>query len=366
MQIEPQEKEKLFRQARHRLGAPIRKIQLEDDQMESLLEIATEDYVEYIQNYIIEHQWPTLIGLDVNEADLTRAFITRTQDFVTQYTYAYSKIVGLGAGEGGYELKKDYIETRKGVQIYEIPAGREINEVLWYTPATIDQSIIDPFLGVWSNQFGGSGADYVGMGGYYLTQSFDILLRASDRNLKNRIFRSEMIYKITNGPEGKKYLHLMNTPGSSFNFSSGSYNSGKVWYWYYDVTPNTKDECFRKNKDIIKSPMDVPLDNMSYEELNDPAKVWVRRYFIALCKETLGRVRGTFGGKIPIPDAPMEIEYQSLLAEGKDEMSVLREELKLRLERLNPLEILKRTADEAENINRALKFRAFPKPIKVI
>ena len=41
MRISPEDRQKLFKQVRHRLGAPIRKIQLEDDQMESLLEIAT-------------------------------------------------------------------------------------------------------------------------------------------------------------------------------------------------------------------------------------------------------------------------------------------------------------------------------------
>jgi len=105
----------------------------------------------------------------------------------------------------------------------------------------------------------------------------------------------------------------MNTPGSRFDIRNMILNKSKVWYWYYDITPETKEDCLAKNKDIIKSPADVPLDNITFDELNDPAKIWVRRYFIALCKETLGRVRGTFGGKLPIPDANMEIEYQSLL-----------------------------------------------------
>mgnify|MGYP003352389152 FL=1 len=56
MRINPEERAKIYKQAKHRLGAPIRKIQLETEQMDSLLEIATEDYVEYIQNYITEHQ----------------------------------------------------------------------------------------------------------------------------------------------------------------------------------------------------------------------------------------------------------------------------------------------------------------------
>jgi hypothetical protein len=362
MRINPEEKAKIYKQAKHRLGAPIRKIQLETEQMDSLLEIATEDYVEHIQNYITEHQWPALIGLDVTEADLTRAFITRGQDFITQYTYSYSKIVGLGAGEGGFVLKKDFIELKQNQQIYEIPANREINEVLWFTPSTIDQSVIDPFLGVWSNHFGG---EYIGLGSYYIMPAFDILMRAQDRNLKNRIISSELTYKITNAPDGKKYIHLMNTPGGPMDKRGSIYNQARVWYWYYDINGN-KDECLAKNKDIIKSPADVPFDNMSFDDLNEPSKVWVRRYFIALAKETLGRVRGTFGGKIPVPDAQMEIEYQSLLSEGKDEMVTLKTELKEMLAKLTPLEMLKRASEEATYINTTLKFRAFQKPIKVI
>ncbi len=361
MRISPEDKAKLFKQAKHRLGMPIRKIQLAEEQMDSLLEIATEDYVEYIQNYIIEHQWPALIGINVTEDDLAKAFITRGYDFVTQYTYAYSKIVGLGAGEGGFVLKKDYVTLVKNVQIYEIPAKRELNEVMWFTPSTIDQSVIDPFVGVWSNNFGG---EYIGLGSYYILPAFDILMRATDRNLKNRIIRSELIYKITTAPEGKKYLHLMNTPGSTFDFRGSLFNQGKVWYWYYDLGGDPG--CLEKNKNIIKSPMDVPFDNISFTDLNDPSKVWVRRYFIALCKEALGRVRGTFNGKIPIPDANMEVEFQSLLSEGKDEMVTLKLELKELLSRLSPLEILKRVSEEATYLNTSLKFRSFLKPIRVI
>jgi len=361
MKISPEDKEKLFKQAKHRLGAPMRKIQLDDEQMSTLIEIATEDYVEYIQDFIIEHQWPALIGVNVDEVDLTKSFVTRSYDFLTQYTYSYSKIVGLGAGEGGFELKKDFVELQKGLQMYEIPAKREINEVLWFTPATIDQSVIDPFVGVWSNHFGG---EYIGLGSYYILPAFDILLRATDRNLKNRIIRSELIYKITTGPNGKKWLHLMNTPGGTFDFRGSLWHQGKVWYWYYDIggDPN----CLDANKKIIESPANVPMEAISFDELNEPSKVWVRRYFIALCKETLGRVRGYAKGKIPVPDADMELDYESLLAEGKDEMVTLKLELKERLAKLNPLEILKRISEESTYINTAMKFRAFPRPIRVI
>lgn len=363
LQIDPQEKDKIFRQAKNRLGAPLRKIQLDDEQMFSLLEIASEDYIEYIQNFLIEHQWINLLGLDINEDDVARALITRNYDLLTQYTYAYSKIVGLGAGEGGYELKKDYVVLRKGVQMYEIPARREINEVLWYTPATMDQSVIDPFLGVWNNQFG---AEYIGLGSYYIMPAFDILLRAGDRNLKNRIIRSELVYKITNGPNGTKYLHLLSVPGGRFDFRSSLIDQARVWYWYYDI-PAKGDNCdLYKYKDIIKTPADVPLADLSFEDMNAPSKVWIRRYFTSLCKETLGRVRGTFGGKVPIPEADMIMDFQTLLTEATNEMAILKKELDDRLTRLSPAANTKRMAEEAEYVNRALKMRAVPKPIRYI
>lgn len=363
LQIDPQEKEKLFRQARSRLGAPIRKIQLEDSQMFTLLETATEDYVEYIQNYLIEHQWINLIGLNVNEDDIARALITRNYDLLTQYTYAYSKIVGLGAGEGGYELKKDYIILQKGVQMYQIPARREINEVMWYTPATLDQSVIDPFLGVWNNQFG---AEYIGLGSYYILPAFDILLRAGDRSLKNRIIRSELVYKITNGPNGTKWLHLMSVPGGRFDFRSALIDQARVWYWYYELPPKGDPCDLYKYKDVIKTPADVPLADLNFDDLNAPSKVWIRRYFVSLCKETLGRVRGTFSGKVALPEADMTMDYTTMLTEASNEMAIMKKELEDRLSRLSPLAISERMAKESENINNALKYRPFTHPVRYI
>ena len=363
MRISPAERQKIYTQAKHRLGDPIRKIQLEDDAMGSLLEIATEDYVEYIQNYLIEQQWPSLIGLNVTEVDLTRAFINRSYDLLTQYTYSYSKIVGLGAGEGGYILKKDYVTLRPNVQIYEIPANREINEVMWYSPSALDQSVIDPFLGVWSNNFGG---EYVGMGSYYILPAFDILLRTADRNLKNRMMMGDLLHKVTNGPDGKKYLHLMNTPGGVLDQGGSLLSHGRVWYWYYDINGN-KDDCLAKNKDIIKTPSDVPLDDLSFDDMNDPSKIWIRRYFIALCKETLGRIRGYANGKIPVSETTqLDLEYQSLYTEAKDEMMVLKKELEDRLLKFHPTATLERMAKEAEFINQGLKYRPMPRPIRII
>lgn len=360
--ISDTDKSKLFRQARTAMGGGIRKIQLSDDDLLTFLEIAFEDYVEIIQSWLIEHQWASLIGLNITEDDIARAFITRTNDLATQYTYSYSKIVGLGAGEGGWELKKDFIELRSGQQIYQIPANREINEVMWWTPASLDRSVIDPFLGVWNNHFGG---EYIGLGSYYIMPAYDILLRVQDRNLKNRIIRSQLIHKITNGPNGTKFLHLMNVPDGRFDFRGSSFNKGRVWYWYYDTSKN-RDSCLEENKDIIKTYADVPLENIRYDDLNSVAKNQVRRYFIGKAKEGLGIIRGTFSGNIPVPNTETTMDYQMLLTQGQNEIEVVKQEIQEKLEALHPKNMLERMAEEARLLNETLKYRALPKPIRVI
>ena len=374
MRISPEDRQKLFKQVRHRLGAPIRKIQLEDEQMESLLEIATEDYIEYIQNYIIEHQWPSLIGLNINEADLTRAFVTRSSDLVTQYTYSYSKIVGLQSSPlGDWELKKDFITLERNKQIYEIPAGREINELLWFTPATQNNMLFDP----WSfGPLGGPGlggpGGYSQMGGagsYFMTSAFDMLLRMQEINIQRRIIGGDLTYRITGLPNGKKAIHLMQTPGGKFDFGNSSLMGSQVWYWYYDVGPQDRDSCLAANPDIIKLPSDVPMNSISWADLNEPAQQWVRRYFVASCKETLSKVRGKYSGNLKTPDSELTMDYATLSTEGKDEKTKLIEELigaDGRLTRLRPEKIMEREALIAENLNKQMKFRAFPRNLYVI
>ena len=360
--IDPAKRQKLFTQIKHLLGAPLRGIELEDEMLDTALELSILDYGQYVQDWLIENQWSSLYGQDVDVISLTSAFLTRDLSFETSFTYAYSKIVGLQAG-GPYELKQDFITLVKDQQIYEIPAGRELNELLWHTRAELNESFIDPFLG----PFGGMGGN-LGMGGaqmgiqgsYFLMPAFDILLRMQDRNLKNRMIGGDMTYRVTAGAggiHGPKYIHLYNVPGGRFDFGNIMTNQSRVYYWYYDSGPENRDECLLKNKDIILLPSDVTMDEMSYNELNTPAQAWVRRYFFAKSKEMLGRVRGKFGGNVKTPGSEIVMEFDSLLSESKDEIAKLVEELTLRLERLRNDKMLERKALEAENLNKSLNFR---------
>ena len=230
---EPQRTE-LYTRLRHLLGAPLRSVELEDEQLDSFLQLSIDDYSQYVQDWLIDSQWASLDNLNLSTQSLSKAFLTKSLNYEQRYSYAYSKIVGLQAG-GDSVLKKDYIVLEKNQQIYEIPAGREINELLWFSPSELNNAMFDPWsfgsLGAGGGLGGGGGlAQPAGMGGgYFMMPAFDMLLRMQEINIQRRIIAGDLTYRITALPDGKKAIHLMNTPGGKFDFGNGTLTKGKVW-----------------------------------------------------------------------------------------------------------------------------------------
>jgi hypothetical protein len=204
---------------------------------------------------------------------------------------------------------------------------------------------------------------------WYAIHTYAGYENAVARNLKQRMIVGDLTYRITALPEGKKALHLLNTPGGKFDFGNAELSQGQVWYWYYDTSQGDRDKCLADNPDIVLLPSDVPYNKISWYKLNNPAQIWVRRWFTAYCKETLARVRGKFSGNLKAPDGDLTMDYTSLSTEAKDEKTKLIDELigpEGRLTRLRPEKIMEREALLAENLNKQLKFRAMPRQIYVI
>lgn len=366
-----EEKKCLIEDIENLLGGGIRKVEISEEAWCSLMKFAIEEYVMRIQNWLIDDQWTSLSNKDLSVTDICFTLVNRSLDYEQQFAYAYSKQVGLQQ-RGPWELKKDYIELVDGQQVYEIPKGREINEVLWLTPSEIDHATFSSLGfgqfgfggGIGGNGsigFGGGGAsNYYHNGAYYIAPAYDIILRAQDFGIKNRILQSDLVYKVTAGPDGTRLLHLFSTPNESNRIGARRQTTGcKVWYFYYDtefLSDEDKEKCLNECKDIIKFPSDVPLEKMDYCNLNDPSKIWVRKYLTALAKETLGRTRGKFSGKVGATESELTMDYESLLAEGKDEKSQLIQELEEKLLSLRSDKQLERSANKAENLNKVLNY----------
>lgn len=363
----------LFRRCRTELGAPIMEVELTDGQLCDLLEMAIEDYSEKVQNWIIENQWAGLYGKNLSNLDLAFALTIRTLDITKDYTYWFSKDAGVQQ-RGPWEMKKDYITIELGKQDYIIPAGREINSVMYCNPSTSQAALYANYGGLDTLGFAGGygqagGGSYGPIGGFYIAQACDVAYMATDLAFKNRMLRGDLTYKVTAGPDGTHIIHLYSTPGSKLTFGAMTNVTGgmslvgcEVWYTYYDVTNDEIDECRRLNTDIILTPDQVPLSKIDFAYLNEPTKVIVRKLFFAKAKQTLAFIRGKFSGKISIMDAEANLDYNMLANRAEKEYEDAMKSLEERLQRMSPYDLMGKQAELTEN----LKVVMGAKPIKMI
>ena len=264
--------------------------------------------------------------------------------------------------------------VEEGKQSYLIPAGREINNVMYCNPSTSQAALYANYGGLDTLGFAGGygqagGGSYGPIGGFYIAQSCDIAYMATDLAYKNRLLRGDLTYKVTAGPDGTHIIHLYSTPGSKLTFGATMNTMGslslvgtEVWYTYYDVTPDNVDECRRQNPNVILTPDQVPLENIDYAFLNPPTKVIIRKIFIAKAKQTLALIRGKFSGKISIMDAEAVLDYQMLASQGAEEYKDAMDQLDKRLERMNPYKLLEQQANLVDSMEKILR----GKPLKMI
>ena len=308
----------------------------------------------------------------MSNIDMAYALSVRTLDMSKDFSYWFSKEAGLQQ-RGPWELKKDFFKIEEGKQSYLIPAGREINSVMWCNPSTSQAALYANYGGLDTLGFAGGygqagGGSYGPIGGFYIAQSMDIAYMATDLAYKNRLLRGDLTYKVTAGPEGTHIVHLYSTPGSKLTFGNKLTMNGslsligcEVWYTYYDTTGKDADECRRANDSVILTPDQVPLDKIDYAFLNGPTKTIVRKLFLAKAKQTLALVRGKYSGKVSIMDAEANLDYTMLASQGEKEYDAAIEELNKRLERMTPWSQMKLQAEMMDSMAKILA----GKPMKI-
>tara|TARA_R110002124_G_scaffold235450_1_gene400751 strand:+ start:312 stop:1538 length:1227 start_codon:yes stop_codon:yes gene_type:complete len=124
----------------------------------------------------------------------------------------------------------------------------------------------------------------------------------------------------------------------------------KMWFTFqvlgdaWDV-----DETKKDGVDGINNLNTIPFTNISYKHINAVGKQWIRRFALALSKETLGQVRGKFA-TIPIPGENLTLNASDLLSQAKEEQSALREELKTLFDEMAYSALAEKDAGIAGNV----------------
>jgi hypothetical protein len=385
------QKFRIFRRIRRKLGEPVMGVELEDEQLEECLCEAIEEYSSYIHQWALENRLSQMLGLP-NDIDFTLKFVSQNFGFERTFTQAYAEQVsGLGGANSNRELKLASIPLTANTQDYIIPAGREINEVLWFTPNFINLFGLDPFAN--SNiAFSEFGASFAGHTLYHVMPVYDTILTAQAAELRNKVRGSEYSYRIRGGADGTKVVSLypiprVNTTSGTANGGSanmgiggGAGTPGTMFYYYYDTIGQGGNPQFSGNtanpgytgatnelgieeqgNGLVSGPSDAILYNLTYVELNDPAKTWVKKYAQAMAMYMLGiSIRGKFSGELPIPDASLTMNSSELVSNGKEDMNTLKTELRDLLDRLNYKALLENNALMQEYVNKTLSYGPLP------
>ena len=135
-------------------------------------------------------------------------------------------------------------------------------------------------------------------------------------------------------------------------FPSPQLLTSYMFMWVqFSVIPNSWDnnEEYDNGVDGINNVNTLPFDNLPYENINAIGKQWIRRFALALSKETLGQIRGKFQ-TIPIPGESVNLNADALLSQAKDEQEALRTELKEMLDQLTYAEMAKADAEKAQSV----------------
>ena len=121
------------------------------------------------------------------------------------------------------------------------------------------------------------------------------------------------LYPIPSNVTEDKFWFRFTVESGNTAFATGSYDSGT---------------------NGVNNMNTMPMENLPYESINSIGKQWIRRFALALSKETLGQVRGKFGGNVPIPGDNISLNASDLLSQAQAEQAALREELNKQLDEM--------------------------------
>jgi hypothetical protein len=97
----------------------------------------------------------------------------------------------------------------------------------------------------------------------------------------------------------------------------------------------------------------LPIGNLPFANINSIGKQWIRRFALALSKETLGQVRSKFG-TVPVPGQTVNLNGAALISEAKTEQNALRDELKATLAELTYSKMAEKDATMLDNTEKIL------------
>ena len=330
-------KDKLFisdcyssaRWACYRLGYPTVAVELIDKIMYPLFEESVNEYNAQVNSFNAMNNMLALQGLSKDvTGDITGQTVNSTG---LQRITIIARDYGSEAGSGGnIDWKMASFQVQPGVQEYDLQAligdklencnRIEIKRVFHDRPPAFAR-IYDPMsmTGMsYSNVITelGFGA-YSPATQYLMCPIFEDLLRGQAIQFNDMVRKSAYSFAVVNNkiklfpiPDGGYNCHIQYTT-DKLKLESGALGG--------------------KGDNVITDMADIPYSVHPYSTINDASKQWIRKYFLANCKEVLGCIRQKYQ-TIAIPGSETTLDGAELRSEAQQEKQLLIDNLKELLE----------------------------------
>lgn len=347
--------------AARRLGYPIVDIEMVDTNFFACFEEATLEYGAQVNQFNIINNISLLQGQSTNTQITQRNIQGSSVPYMVKLAQAYGTEFGVG---GLVDWKRGWIMTTASLQTYDLQAlwGNtvesgsriEIRKIFHDAPPAAAR-IYDPFsmTGMsYSNVLNEMGfAGYSPATQFLMTPIFEDLLRMQAIEFNDLVRKSSYSFELINNK-----LKLFPIPNRNMKVyfeylvvserdaaGAGVYGSGS----YTTISGSSVST-------EIGDYSNVPYDNIPYHSINSVGRQWIRKYYLALCKELLGAIRQKYQ-TLPIPGAEVTLDGGELRSEAAAEKTELITQLRENLTATGRKAQMEMLSAQSEQLQSTLK-----------
>ena len=331
------------------LGYPIIDIELLDVNFYARFEEAVNEYSSQVNQVNIQNYLLTFQGQSISDlGNLTGQAVMGTS---LPYIIELGKEYGREVGVGGYaDWKKGFVIAHPNQQTYDLQElwGNVVEDCNRIEVMRIFHDMPPAFARIY-DPFSMTGMSYsnvlneLGFGAYspavqfLMTPIFEDLLRGQAIQFNDMVRKSAYSFELVNNK-----LKLFPIPTYSF----------KVYFDYMLRKDRVKGAVGEAGS--VADYANIPYNNVIFGTLNSVGKQWIRKYFLALCKESLGAVRQKYQ-TLPIPGGDVTLDGAELRNEAQQEKTDLITQLRETLQATSQKQLMENQALIAEQTQETLK-----------
>lgn len=343
-----------------RLGYPIMAVEMQDSQFYACLEESISEYSSQVNQFNIRENLLHLRGQATGSSnDLTHKRVSPSFGGMIALSEQYGTEAGVG---GSVDMKSGSIQVVSGSQTYDLQSlwgsvsesnkRMEIRRVYYEaSPAVV--RYFDPYAGTGAGSY--NMLDSFGWGNmtpavqFMMMPVYADLLRVQAIEFNDQVRKSGHSFELVNNK-----VRIFPNPTENY----------KLHFQYF--LKEDKDSPFQDPNGLgigtVSDSSNIPYQNMTYGNINDVGRTWIRKYGLALSKELLGIIRSKYGS-IPIPNAETNLDGDTLRSEASAEKEALISQLREDLEAASRKQMMENDSEEATRLQE--KLQKVPLPIFV-